>query len=364
MTLNPLKISLGIAAKIISAIIFLLTIVASVGGKISPHIWAVPSGLVLFFPYLYIATFIIGVYWLCRVKVIPSIVAVIVLVVCFPAAHTAVPLHFKKDATGKNTFTLLTYNVLGYADRQHDSLDYSRTLAYIIEKDADIVCIQESYGLPQGKKNSTLAMQTDSLRSRYPFIFTSGRSAITWLSKYPAVMGTVPDSLKHFASLCSVKIDGTKVDLIGVHLSSYCLSDEEREVVTDIRGIRSAKESISEFRHSIWHKLGVAFKARATDAVQLRDFIDTGHISTDAIICGDFNDVPLSWTYRKIIGSDFHDAYTDTGFGPIITYNAHLFYFHIDQILYRGSLKPLNIEKGKLKSSDHYPLLSTFSIEQ
>ena len=53
-------------------------------------------------------------------------------------------------------------------------------------------------------------------------------------------------------------------------------------------------------------------------------------------------------------GKDFEDAYAQTGFGPMITYNKHLFWFHIDQILYRGAIRPLG-EKARLKSSDHYP---------
>ena len=39
-----------------------------------------------------------------------------------------------------------------------------------------------------------------------------------------------------------------------------------------------------------------------------------------------------------------------------------MFYFHIDQILYKGDLKALSVRKGKIKTSDHYPLLSEFEF--
>lgn len=48
----------------------------------------------------------------------------------------------------------------------------------------------------------------------------------------------------------------------------------------------------------------------------------------------------------------------------MITYNKHLFWFHIDQILYRGAIRPLSVKKGSLKSSDHYPLTAEFEFRQ
>ena len=65
--------------------------------------------------------------------------------------------------------------------------------------------------------------------------------------------------------------------------------------------------------------------------------------------------------FRSIRGNDLGDAYAETSFGPLITYNRHGFLFHLDQILYRDKfMKALKVEKGSLKSSDHYPLLSEF----
>jgi endonuclease/exonuclease/phosphatase (EEP) superfamily protein YafD len=60
------------------------------------------------------------------------------------------------------------------------------------------------------------------------------------------------------------------------------------------------------------------------------------------------------------MSAGFKDAYRQCGFGPEITYNANKLYFRIDHILYRGDMDAINIRRGKLKSSDHYPLLATF----
>lgn len=364
MTLNPFKITMGIAARIASFLLYLITFFAAFGGKISPQIWAIPSGFVLFFPYLYILTTLTGVLWLCSRKIFPALGAAAVVVICFPMATDVMPIRFKSETEkGDKTFTLLTYNTLGLQDRQYDSIPYSRALAYVISSDADIVCLQECYCLPKAPKGSILASQVDSLRAIYPVEIDGGNVGICFLSKYPGVKIDVPDDAKSLCMLCGFKIKGQRVDVLGVHLASYNLSTDERDVVTSIRGLHSAKASVSEFKHTIWHKLGSAFKDRAQDAVVLRSLLDSPKVSPTAIVCGDFNDVPLSWTWRTVKGDDMTDAYTEAGSGPIITYNAHMFYFHIDQILYRGDIKAIAIEKGRNKNSDHYPLLATFSIE-
>lgn len=47
----------------------------------------------------------------------------------------------------------------------------------------------------------------------------------------------------------------------------------------------------------------------------------------------------------------------------MITYNAHYFWFHLDQIFYRGGLRALSVKKIKTKVSDHYPLMAEFEFE-
>jgi endonuclease/exonuclease/phosphatase (EEP) superfamily protein YafD len=54
------------------------------------------------------------------------------------------------------------------------------------------------------------------------------------------------------------------------------------------------------------------------------------------------------------------DAYEECALGPTITFHASRFYFRIDHVLYKGNFEAIDIERGDQKSSDHYPLLTTF----
>ncbi|MDE5976192.1 MAG: endonuclease/exonuclease/phosphatase family protein, partial [Muribaculaceae bacterium] len=160
-----------------------------------------------------------------------------------------------------------------------------------------------------------------------------------------------------------VNFPGGKILNIGmVHLYSYDLSEEERNVMKDMKSVDGAKESMKELKGSILHKLRNAFRQRANNATQLREAINTIRPSAPLIVCGDFNDVPASWAYEIIKGDDMRDAYADTNFGPAITFNLHGFYFHIDQMLYRGNLRALNLKVDKINTSDHYPLVAEFEF--
>jgi endonuclease/exonuclease/phosphatase (EEP) superfamily protein YafD len=56
-------------------------------------------------------------------------------------------------------------------------------------------------------------------------------------------------------------------------------------------------------------------------------------------------------------------VYTEVCTGPDITFYANRFYFRIDHVLYRGALSPVRQERGKVKYSDHYPVLTRFLLD-
>ena len=111
-------------------------------------------------------------------------------------------------------------------------------------------------------------------------------------------------------------------------------------------------------KHTLLSKLAVAYKKRAEQAAFVRKQLDA--YDGNVLVFGDFNDTPGSWTYRTIKGSDMRDAWADCAFGPTITYHDSRLYFKIDQTLYRGSMKAVDIVRDKIGVSDHYPQVVTF----
>ena len=87
--------------------------------------------------------------------------------------------------------------------------------------------------------------------------------------------------------------------------------------------------------------------------------IDTDYV----LVCGDFNDTPISYTHRTIQGP-LQDAYAASGCGVGVTYNENFFWFRIDDILHSANMKPINCTVDKVRYSDHYPLWCYLQLKE
>ena len=82
------------------------------------------------------------------------------------------------------------------------------------------------------------------------------------------------------------------------------------------------------------------------------------------IVCGDFNDVPQSYTYHQIKGK-LRDALFDAGsWGYTYTFHSHGMLVRIDHVLIDPSFTPINSFVDKVNYSDHYPIMNYFKIPQ
>lgn len=355
--------------KIASLILYLLTIAAAFGGLCNPEYSTLPSVLVLALPYFAIATLVTGIIWCCTGGLLMGAMAAVALYASWGTLKDVTPMSKGKEAYDQaQTFKLITFNCLHLADTTKSELPGNRAIKFLTESDADIICLQELYDFESSAEiHHWSRALIDSLYAAYPYRAGSTGRDLKVLSKYPVTEKEIenanPQEEEYWKPrrrwrLFEVDINGFVLPLIDFHMDSYDLTDTERGVVTDITGVTTAKRSYSEFRHEIFPKLGVAFRSRAAG---VRDLVETTHGISPLIACGDFNDVPGSYSYRLMRDAGFQDAYSETNFGPTNTFNQFLLLFHIDQIFYRGStLRALKVKRLKLNTSDHYPLEVTF----
>lgn len=348
--------------RIASIILFLLTLLSAYGGRINPEYLWIPSALTLAMPYFVIATLVVSVAWLCCGRWITAALGALTLFAAWGPITTAVPLHFSKKADDKErTFKLLTYNIL-HGDDQQDTLMRSgnRSFRYVLEQDADLVGLQEVIDIRDVEEVRKLYGEAlgDSLFKKYPYYAGTSNCDIKVLSKYPVELVREDYAFSQYA----VKMPWGKLNWINMHMVSFNLTNEERHVMSEMMSVKNTEAGLKEMKGSISEKLRNGFRHRAERVKSLREVIDG--IDGPLIVSGDFNDVPESYAYRLLRGDDLRDAYVDTSFGPMVTYNRHGFWFHLDQILYRPDrLKALSVKKGGLNSSDHYPLTAEFEWE-
>jgi endonuclease/exonuclease/phosphatase family metal-dependent hydrolase len=79
------------------------------------------------------------------------------------------------------------------------------------------------------------------------------------------------------------------------------------------------------------------------------------------VVCGDFNDTPISYTYQQMRGK-LLDAFMEAGAGPGNTYQGKIPSFRIDYILHSFDFKAVEFETIRINYSDHYPILAKLIV--
>lgn len=356
--------TLRLAAWILSWILYIATLMAAYGGYMNPEYWTLPSIGVLFFPYLAILTLIVGALWLISRKYFIGGAGILVLMACGPTFAEAVPFRFGHPPSNpERTFKMITFNSLHLSDQKNEDAPFSRSIHFLIHSGADFICLQELYSFGPSEIPERYGKQVDSLLKIYPYYSKDINREIEFLSKYPFRQQSldIEDEIR-FGNCAAYKlqIDGQPLTVINVHLPSYLLSENERKIITEAHSKAGMKKSLREFEGSVYTKMKNAFILRAKVSERVAEYAES--VEGNVIVCGDFNDVPGSWSYRNFTKRGFSDAYAETGFGHIITYNQHLMLFHIDQILFKGNLLPLYVKKERINASDHYPLVAEFEF--
>ena len=101
-------------------------------------------------------------------------------------------------------------------------------------------------------------------------------------------------------------------------------------------------------------KLKRGFQERANQVREVRKYIDESPYAV--IVCGDFNDTPMSYAYQKLRG-DLTDAFISSGKGIVRTYIGKLPSFRIDNIFYGDKFDAFNFKAyDDFKMSDHIPI--------
>lgn len=351
------------------------TVFAAYGGYMDPQGVPVAALAPMFLGAILIADIVMllldAVFW--RKACVPILLAWVAsakpLTVFAPLNTSAIPLTEEQE---RHTFTMLTYNCLHFNDNRGHSHDTGRnaTIDFILETDPDIVNLQElsAEDLEPDSENARewhiTRGQLSQLRERYPFQFRGDAHHQTFLSKFPALHQELPlhvDSMPNISAY-RVHIRGQLVRFYDVHLRSILLDNQDKQLFTRLtRGkTENLRREVRDVKERLIDKLTRAFDARAREARFLRACLDS--IGGNAVVAGDFNDVPGCYAARTIMGTDMHDAYAQAGFGPVITFHGDRFYFRIDQVLYRGNLRALEMKRLRVPYSDHYPMWVKFYI--
>ncbi|MGF2411655.1 MAG: endonuclease/exonuclease/phosphatase family protein, partial [Ferruginibacter sp.] len=106
-------------------------------------------------------------------------------------------------------------------------------------------------------------------------------------------------------------------------------------------------------------KLKEAYKKRALQAELMHEKIQQSPYP--AIVCGDFNDVPTSYTYNTVKGN-LQDAFLKKGSGFGRTFRFISPTLRIDNILADIKFEVMQFNKFEVPYSDHYPVIADLKL--
>lgn len=350
----------------INIVLMILLVLSTYAQTVSPLDFVFVSYLGLGFPILLIANILYLLLWAITLKWKFAVLQIVALAFCWPSIDTYIPLNYKTEGIPENAFKIMSYNVRGFDWLEGDEARENPIYSYIANSGADIVCLQEFAVDTNKDPEKIISLQEfDDIMVNYPYrtiirlgdTISSTMYGLACYSKYPIEkVARVPiESAFNGSAMYEIKIGKKYITIVNNHLESNRLTAEDKELYKELV-VDQRRDKLSAVTQSIRSHLDPAFKTRANQANIIADCIRQQRGKTDAmIICGDFNEPPISYAYETIKGN-FLDAYKYTGTGVGITYHQDGFFFRIDYIMHSLNLHAYKCTVGTVKYSDHYPI--------
>lgn len=355
-------------------IVFILALLAFVGllamalsvlnAYINPKdfIWTTMFGLAFWeiFFFNLVVFFLLIMMWSRKVWI-----SVIALLIAVPGLSKS--FSFSSLRKADNSIRVMSYNVhnFGHVDGETDKDQFAEDVIQMVrEQTPDILCCQE-FAAYKGGVSRSKCIEEFAEEAGFQYVYynqKNGYGGNVIFSKYPMAKVAEDSGFGQentYGVMVSVDAgERGKFHLANVHLLSYMITDSEIEVLTNTS---ERQDNLDTIGKKVLHKLSFAFQKRSEELQTV--LAGMPPIEGPVIVCGDFNEPPLSYNYRQMQKAGFVDTFTKAGRGIMSTYAGKLPLLRIDYIWAKDGVKPLAFRRSKLKASDHYPIMLDFKIQ-
>ena len=340
----------------------LLMVLAGYADRINPVEHPLLSCMGMTFPIFLIANLLFIFFWL-TFKWRKLWIPIVGYIIVYGPLTLYMPLHLAQEEPKEGTIKIISYNVCTYGGNYKYEQGFETVYDYLKLQDADIVCLQEDvdtwrrYVMQRYKKiyeyNDTVIFNPQDasingvgIHTRFPII---KKERILY------------DSHANGSVAYYLKVNKDTIIVINNHLEGTHLSNEERDRYKQIIAGKMEKDTAKAETIYLFEKLGKYAAKRAPEAEAVHAYVEA-HKKYPIIVCGDFNDNPISYSHRTI-AKGLTDCYEATGKGIGLSYNQKGFYVRIDNILVSSHFEPYNCRiDNKMDASDHYPIICTLSF--
>ena len=288
-------------------------------------------------------------------------------------------LHFRTFAFGSNEdsqtgveLKVMSYNVrlfdLYNSIHNEKSKTKDKIFSYIKYENPDVICFQEFYH----QDAPTQFVTTDSLISIMGFVDHHERYAqkmygrqnfgISLFSKYPIIeKGFVNFPEQNGSFNYCIYADLIKEDtfrVYNIHLQSIRLQKDDYAIFNE-NDKEVAEQSSDAFK--LINKIRHAYPVRAEQAKLIARHIKNSPYPV--ILCGDFNDTPLSYSYNQF-SATMIDAFRNTSFGTGNTYAGNIPAGRIDYIFHSPEIGSREFKIQSEQLSDHFAISCKLFLKQ
>lgn len=351
--------------------VLILALVVSYLSPITrPETTVIPALLALVYPVLLIANFIFVLFWIFRFKYY-FIFSLLALLAGYNSFFKTITFNKEKPVGSySDAIKMVSYNVRLFDQYKWagDQNYFTRNSVFdfIHAQQADIVCFQEFF---HGNEKSFPTIEpflekSNALNYHIDFVKTVGDKkhyGLATFTKYPIVgKGIIrfENARSNSGTYTDVIFKKDTIRVFNVHLESVRFSKADHKFVAEI--IDPGQAIHSSNSRVIVQKLSQAFKKREKQADVVAQYL--AESPYPVIVCGDFNDTPLSYVYRTI-AKNLNDSFLEIGNGVGSTYAGGIPFLRIDFILHSDVLEPFRFKKHDVNYSDHYPLSCYFKIK-
>jgi endonuclease/exonuclease/phosphatase family metal-dependent hydrolase len=331
--------------------VILALCIAYLSVYIPPDSYWIPSLFGLAYPFVLIANILFIIFW---VVVKPRYLWFSFLFIVVGWGFVSRYVQLKGENIEKGDVKVISYNVKHFIAEGNDSQkeNANKIISFLEEQDADIICLQEArlrknsiFNLPNTVKN------LGSIQ-HYQYARTSTTYGSVTMTRYPIInMQEIRfEESRNMTIYTDVLIQKDTIRIFNIHLQSYQI-DPNKYSIIDSPGVNQ-EEDLKEMRE-MGSKFKKAFQMRAKQVREIRKHIDQSPY--DVIVCGDFNDTPVSFSYQMLRG-DLTDAFVSSGKGVGRTYIGKLPSFRIDNIFHGEKFESYNFRTYDFYMSDHLPI--------
>jgi len=357
-----------IAMNILLATLYLLACLAP---YLNPAKWWFISWLGLIFPFLFFLLILSVFFWLFFKRLYAVLLFAVLLVGwrnigVFFAFHVQTQFNYEKEP---GALRIVTWNVARFIEIKKNNNAGSqmrlKMMNLLKQQNADILCLQEFHTATNHDYYDNISYIQKQLN--YPYYYFSFDEDGSKLYYSSIIFSRLPmfdtsiiiypkPSLPEALLQADIKINEDTIRIFTSHLQSVQFHKRDYQRIDEIRNY---EDSIVSNSRTIFSKIRKSITNRSLQVDIIKHKLNQSPYPV--IFCGDFNDVPNSYTYFAIRGNML-DAFLEKGAGIGRTFSSLSPTLRIDYILASKDFSVLQFNRVEKIYSDHYMLVTDLKL--